>query len=120
MASFGRSPVSSVTRGEKQTTETRCYLSSLSQEAERLNQAARAHWGIENQLHWWLDVIFNEDKGCIRNENASENMDIVRKWVLNILHTAKTKPEQSLKRLMRKNAMSVSHLFDTVKKVFHA
>ncbi len=112
--------VSSVTRGEKQTKETRYYLSSLSADAERLNLTARAHWGIENKLHWRLDVVFNEDKGCIRNENASENMDIIRKWVLNILHTAKTKPEQSLKSLMRKNAMSFSHLLETVKKVFHA
>lgn len=112
--------VSSVTRGEKRTQETRYYLSSLPADAQRSNTAARAHWGIENKLHWRLDVVFNEDKGCIRNENASENMDIARKWALNVLHKAKTKPDQSLKSLMRKNAMSFSHLLATVKKVFHA
>ena len=39
-----------------------------------LNQAARMHWGIENQLHWRLDVVFNEDGACIRNDNAAENI----------------------------------------------
>lgn len=112
--------LSQVTRGDKSTQETRYYLSSLSADAEQLNIAARAHWGIENKLHWRLDVVFNEDKGCIRNENASENIDIARKWALNVLHKVKTKPDQSLKSLMRKNAMSFSHLIATVKKVFHA
>lgn len=112
--------VSNVFRGEKHTQETRYYLSSLSADAERLNTTARSHWGIENKLHWRLDVVFNEDKGCIRNENAAENMDIARKWALNVLQKAKHKPDQSLKSLMRKNAMSFPHLLDTVKKVFHA
>jgi hypothetical protein len=78
------------------------------------------HWGIENQLHWRLDVVFNEDKGCIRNDNAPENMDILRKWALNILHKAKEKPEQSIKSVMRKNAMSIKHLLTCVKKILHA
>lgn len=38
--------------------------------------------GIENQLHWRLDVVFNEDKSCIRNDNAAENIDVLRKWAL--------------------------------------
>ena len=44
-----------------------------------------------------------QDKCCIRNDNAAANMGILRKWALNMLHKAKTKPEQSIKSLMRKN-----------------
>jgi predicted transposase YbfD/YdcC len=65
--------------------EQRFYISSLPADAGRLNQAARLHWGIENQLHWRLDVVFNEDGACIRNDNAAENIDILRKWALNVL-----------------------------------
>ena len=53
----------------KETTETRFYISSLALTAQKLNEVARAHWSIENQLHWVLDVSFNEDKACIRNDN---------------------------------------------------
>jgi predicted transposase YbfD/YdcC len=76
--------VSKVQKGEKETTEERFYIASLPADARKMNAVARAHWGIENQVHWRLDVVFNEGKACIRNDNASENMDIVRKWALNI------------------------------------
>lgn len=111
---------SKIIRKGKETQEKRFYISSLSEDARRLNNSVRAHWGIENQLHWRLDVVFNEDKGCIRNDNAAENMDIMRKWALNILHKAKSKPEQSIKSVMRKNAMSLKHLIACVKKILHA
>jgi predicted transposase YbfD/YdcC len=104
----------------KEVEERRFYISSLAEDARKLNEAARAHWGIENQLHWRLDVVFNEDKGCIRNDNAAENMDILRKWALNILHKAKEKPDQSIKSVMRKNAMSLKYLVACVKKILHA
>ena len=111
---------STVIKKNKETTETRYYISSLPLSAHKLNESARAHWGIENQLHWKLDVVFNEDKSCIRNDNAAENMDIMRKWALNILHKAKEKPDQTIKSVMRRNAMSVKHLVKSVKSVFHA
>ncbi|MDR2463993.1 MAG: ISAs1 family transposase [Holosporales bacterium] len=57
----------------------RYYISSLQLDAGRLNNIVRKHCGIENRLHWRLDVVFNEDKACIRNDNAAENMDIIRK-----------------------------------------
>lgn len=84
--------VSKVQKKEKETTEERFYSTSLPANARKMNKVARAHWAIENKLHWRLDVVFNEDKACIQNDNASENMDIVRKWALNILHKAKTRP----------------------------
>jgi DNA-binding HxlR family transcriptional regulator len=65
-------------------------------------------------------VTFNEDKGCIRNDNAAENLDILRKWALAVLVKLKEKPEQSLKSLMRKNSMSFKHLANSVKKILRA
>lgn len=109
-----------VSKGHKMTQEQRFYISSLSADARRLNEAARLHWGIENLLHWRLDVTFNEDKACIRNDNAAENIDILRKWALNILQKVKKKPDQSIKSLMRRNAMSFKHLIQSVNKFFHA
>lgn len=104
----------------KRLGEKRFYITSLASNAKMLNKAARAHWGIENRLHWRLDVVFNEDGACIRNDNAAENIDILRKWALNVLQKCKQKPEQSIKSLMRKNAMSFKHLLENVKKIFHA
>lgn len=109
-----------VERNGKKHEEERFYITSLPSNAKLLNTAARAHWGIENCLHWRLDVVFNEDGACIRNDNAAENVDILRKWALNVLQKCKQKPEQSIKSLMRKNSMSFRHLLDNVKKIFHA
>jgi len=99
-----------IIKTNKSSSETRYYISSLPADAEKFCKTARSHWGIENKLHWRLDVVFNEDKACIQNENSAENMDIIRKWALNILHKAKTKPDQSIKSLQRKASMSFKHL----------
>lgn len=112
--------ISKVEKAGKVMQEKRFYISSLPADARKLNQAARLHWGVENQLHWRLDVVFNEDKSCIRNDNAAENIDILRKWALNALQKARENPNQSIKSLMRKNAMSAKHLIATVNKIFHA
>ena len=109
-----------VWKKDKVIEETRFYISSLPANARQLNHAARAHWGIENQLHWRLDVVFNEDGACVRNDNAAENLDILRKWALNALQKVDRKPDQSLKSLMRKSAMSFRHLQQVVKQIFHA
>lgn len=111
---------SKVTRKGKTCEETRFYISSSPANAKKTCANARAHWGIENKLHWRLDVTFNEDKACIRNDNAAENMNLMRKFALAILHKAKDKPEQSIKSVMRKNAMSFKHLIKTVNKISHA
>ena len=104
----------------KKHEEQRFYITSLPSNAKLLNVAARSHWAIENCLHWRLDVVFNEDGACIRNDNAAENIDILRKWALNALQKCKQKPDQSIKSLMRKNSMSFKYLLGNVKKIFHA
>ena len=102
----------------KTTKEKRYYISSLPANAEKICRAARKHWGVENKLHWRLDVDFNEDKACIRNENAAENMNIMRKWALNILSPQKGK--NSIRSLQRKAAMSWGHMTKLLEQIFHA
>ena len=80
-------------REEKDGTtskERRYYISSLTNNAELLAKAIRGHWGIENQLHWVLDVQFNEDDSRIRKDNAPENLAIIRQIALNLLKQEKT------------------------------
>ena len=87
------------------SVEKRYYISSLKADAEKLNCIARAHWGIENSLHWVLDVTFNEDASRNRLNDTPENMAMVKHVVLNQLQAAKRgfKKGMSIKGL-RKNA----------------
>jgi len=86
--------------------------------SEQICKAARAHWAVENKCHWRLDVVFNEDGACIRNDNAAENMSIIRKWALNILNQKKGK--NSLKSLQRKACMSFNFAKSLLGHYFHA
>jgi predicted transposase YbfD/YdcC len=80
-------------------TETRYYISSHNRTAEHLNQIARGHWGIENNLHWQLDVTYNEDHSRIRIGNGAENFSTIRKIALNTLKQDKaSKKSQKVKR----------------------
>lgn len=71
--------------GTTVSTEARHYLSSLPADATVLSAAIRSHWGIENRLHWVLDVAFREDDCRIRVGHAPENLAIVRHFALNLL-----------------------------------
>jgi len=83
-----------------ETCEISYYISSLPPKAEQLLQAIRGHWGIENSLHWVLDMTFGEDQSRIRKENAPHNMAVLRHVALNLVQKAKTK-RQSVKRLRK-------------------
>ncbi len=61
------------------------YLSSLPPDAPRLLHAIRAHWGVENSLHWVLDVAFDEDDCRVRRDYAAHNLATLRKIALNLL-----------------------------------
>lgn len=74
----------------KTKLETRYFITSLSHEAQELSQSIRGHGSIENQLHWVLDVEFNEDSSRIRKDNAPENLAIIRHIALNLLKQDKT------------------------------
>ena len=69
----------------KMTEKLRYYISSLPPEAERHGSAVRAHWRVENKLHWHLDLSFGEDLCKIRADHAAENFSLARKMSLNML-----------------------------------
>jgi predicted transposase YbfD/YdcC len=67
------------------TTERRLYISSLPADAQRIAEAVRSHWGIENRMHWVLDVSFGEDESRIRKGDAPENMAVLRRIAMNLV-----------------------------------
>jgi len=69
---------------------TRYYISSLDAKPEDFQNAIRSHWGIENKLHWTLDVAFSEDASRKRIGNASQNFSILNKIALNLLKNEKS------------------------------
>lgn len=73
----------------KTSTEKRYYLSSLEPNAKMLATCIRKHWTVENELHWSLDVAFNEDKCKIKDKNAAANFAATRRFALGLLKNAK-------------------------------
>ena len=76
--------------GAHSSTERRYYISSLGADAKRMGEAIRAHWAIENSMHWVLDVSFGEDQCCARVKNAAQNFAILRRIVINLLRADPT------------------------------
>lgn len=76
---------------QKTTVERRYYLCSLKLEVEAFAQAVRGHWGVENKLHWTLDVCFREDHSRARAGYAAENLATLRRLALNLLKREGTK-----------------------------
>ena len=74
-----------ITASEQYTFEKRYYVSSLKASPQQFNDIIRAHWGIENNLHWTMDVTFKEDKARKRNGFAPQNFALIRRIALNLL-----------------------------------
>src|SRR5205823_12803019 len=68
----------------KVSTETAYYLLSSPLSAERFGAVARAHWGVENSLHWALDVTMNEDQARNRKDHGPQNIALLRRLALNL------------------------------------
>mgnify|MGYP001576786240 CR=1 FL=1 len=72
------------------SVEKRYYLSSLGADAQELARSVRAHWSVENNLHWVLDVVFREDESRVRIGHAAENFALLRRMALSLIKKDKT------------------------------
>ena len=103
----------------KTTQEIQFYLSSLSSRSSQIPRAIRQHWGIENSLHWVLDVTFNEDACRVRSLHAPHNLALVRRFALNILNCEQTF-KGSLKQKSKQAAMDNRYLLTLLASAFPA
>ena len=76
--------------GDTVSMERRYYITSLPSNAKQFASSVRAHWGVENNLHWCLDVGFREDDCRVRKDHAPENFAVIRHIALNLLTKEKT------------------------------
>lgn len=90
--------------GDKVSRDRRFFISSLPADAKLIASSVRAHWAIENALHWTLDVVFNEDLSRIRKDNAGLNMALVRHITLNMLNNARKQLKGVGLKALRKKA----------------
>jgi predicted transposase YbfD/YdcC len=77
--------------GARESTETAYYLLSTPLSGQRLGQVVRAHWSVENRLHWVLNVVMNEDRVTSHRDNSPYNLAILRHMALNLMHKDRTK-----------------------------
>jgi predicted transposase YbfD/YdcC len=82
----------------EETAETRYYISSLPMGVKRFARAVRGHWGVENSLHWSLDITYREDESRIREEHLRENFAWLRRFTLSLLKQHPGKDSLAMKR----------------------
>lgn len=93
---------------------TAYYITSLDSDAETIGKAIRSHWGIENSLHWMLDVAFSEDRGRKTNQNAVINFSLMNKIALDFL-----KKEKSMKTGIKSKRMKAGWSTSYLEKVLN-
>jgi predicted transposase YbfD/YdcC len=99
---------SRIERGDKIESERRSYISSRLLSATAFADAVRSHWAIENNLHWILDVTFNEDQSRLRAGHGAKNMAVVRHFALNLVRQATDK--RSIKRRRKRASWDPEYL----------
>ena len=88
-------------RGGKIERQRRYYLSSAKLNARSFAAAVRAHWGIENRLHWVFDVVFHDDLARLRTANGPQNMAVIKHMAMNMVraandrHSLKVRPKKA-------------------------
>jgi predicted transposase YbfD/YdcC len=100
LAAIGRIEAERTTAGGKTTLETRYVALSRRLSPRKMLEVVRTHWDVENQLHWTLDVVFDEDDARSRKDYAPENLAVIRRLALNIIraHPDDTAPGRKMKR----------------------
>jgi predicted transposase YbfD/YdcC len=93
----------------KTTHDFQYYLTSLASDCPKIATAIRQHWGIENSLHWTLDVTFNEDNCRVRSLHGPHNLALLRRFSLNALNRESTF-KRSLKQKSRRAAMNDAYM----------
>jgi len=101
---------SRIERGDKIETEQRSYISSRALSAGAFADGARGHWAIENNLHWTLDVTFNEDQSRLRVGHGANNMAVVRHFALNLVRQVADK--RSIKRRRKRASWDPQYLLE--------
>jgi predicted transposase YbfD/YdcC len=97
LASFGMVEATREIKGQI-AVERRYFISSLSgHDAQLFLQAVRAHWAVENSLHWTLDVTFREDQARARTKNAAQNLAALRRLALNLLKSETSQSKLSIR-----------------------
>jgi predicted transposase YbfD/YdcC len=96
-----------VVRDGKTVPERRYYIASTKLDAKTFARAVRAHWGIENRLHWVLDVVFHDDLVRLRSGHGPENIAVVKHMAMNLVRNPKDK--HSLK--VRRKLASLNHAY---------
>ena len=81
-------------------SDTRYYISSLRRNGKQFANAVRSHWGIENSLHWSLDMTYREDESRVRNRTFAENLSWLRRMTLSLIKQHPSKQSQIMKRRM--------------------
>jgi predicted transposase YbfD/YdcC len=102
-------------RDGKIEQERRYYLCSTKLDAETFARVVRSHWGIENRLHWVLDVVFRDDLARLRSGHGPANMAVVRHMALNLLK--QTKPTISLKNRRKRAGWNTDYLAAIIQQV---
>jgi len=87
-----------VERAGRSEIERRYYLSSAQLDAKAFAQAVRAHWHIENRLHWVLDVVFHDDLARLRTGHGPQNMAVVKHMALNLVRNPKDRHSLKVRR----------------------
>jgi predicted transposase YbfD/YdcC len=86
------------TRGDRETTDVRFYISSLPPDVKLFAQSVRGHWSIENSLHWCLDVTFREDDSRVRERNLTNNMAWLKRFAISLLKQVQDKRSVAMRR----------------------
>ena len=99
-------------QGDTETTEVRYFISSLPLGVKQFARSTRGHWGIENSLHWCLDVTFREDESRLRDRRAADNVAWLRRFSLSLLKQQKDKESIAMRR--RKAGWNVGYMMQVL------
>lgn len=106
---------SQTVRDGKVEQETRYYLCSTKLDAKTFGRVVRGHWGIENRLHWVLDVVFRDDLARLRTDHGPANMAVVRHMAVNLLRQAT--PSISLKNRRKRAGWNTDYLATLIRQM---